>query len=348
MFPDLISLATGGFDYAVVRLVQGLTRAAGGRGVPNVQERLHRLREATRLYRDLSPEVFYAPPPPLHPLRTQHVRDLPGGEVVDLSWDSGYTPREPQSRDSYLALEENRIAHARLLRHASPRPAIVCLHGYGAGVHRFEEIAWNARWLYSKGLDVALLTLPFHALRAPRGRNSPMFPSASVGRTIEGFGQAVWDTRALLSWLRARGSPLAGLAGMSLGGYTAALTATVEAKLDYAILFIPLGDLTDVTVEHEALRGKEIPPFVVEAGKEALRLVRPLARTPLIPGDKMLVAAARADRITVVDTHAHKLAEHFHAPTVTFTGSHLVQLGRATAFAEMARLLARQGALQPR
>ena len=345
-FPDLISLAAGGFDYAVVRLVQGLSRGAG-RG-PDFQERLRRLQLAARAYRDIDPAAFFAPPPALQPLRAQHVRDLPGGEVVDLAWQSGFTPHEPQLRSDYLAFEENRIAHARLLRHAEPRPAIVCLHGYGAGIHRFEELAWNARWLYRKGLDVALLTLPFHALRAPRFRKAPAFPSASIGRTIEGFGQAVWDVRSLLNWLRSRGSPLAGLAGMSLGGYTAALTATVEARLDYAVLFIPLGDLTDVTVEHEALRGQHVPPYLIQAGKEALSLVRPLARTPLVPGDRMLVAAARADRITPAEAHAHKLAEHFRAPMVTFAGSHLVQVGRATAFAQMARLLARQGALRPR
>jgi pimeloyl-ACP methyl ester carboxylesterase len=175
-----------------------------------------------------------------------------------------------------------------------------------------------------------------------------MFPSGRIGRTIEGFGQAVWDLRSLLAWLRARGAPMAGVAGMSLGGYTAALAATVEPRLDYGILIIPLGDLTDVAVEHDALRGKLIPPWLAEAGKRALTLVRPLAREPLVPGDRMLIAAAEADRITLSATHARKLAQHFRAPLVTFNGAHLIQIGRRTAFAGMAKLLARRGAIRGR
>jgi hypothetical protein len=101
-------------------------------------------------------------------------------------------------------------------------------------------------------------------------------------------------------------------------------------------------------VEHEALRGKLIPPWLAEAGKRALTLVRPLARGPVIPGDRMLIAAAEADRITLSATHARKLAQHFRAPLVTFNGAHLIQIGRRTAFAEMARLLARRGAISGR
>ena len=344
---DLLSLAASGFDLAVVRLAQGFARASAGRR-PGHGERLLRVEQAAALAAAIDPGRFFAAPGPMRGARQSFVRDLPGGEVVDLSWESGWEPHETSSRASYLAYVENRTAHARLLRHAAPRPTLVCLHGYRAGFHRLEEIAWNARWLYRLGLDVALLTLPFHALRAPRGRAAPMFPSAHVLRTLEGFGQAIWDLRSLLTWMRGRGAPLAGVAGMSLGGYTAALAATVEANLDYAVLFIPLADLTDVAVEHAALRGEQFPPQLVDAGKRALTLVRPLARKPLIPGDRMLVAAASADKITKAATHAHRLADHFHAPLVTFAGAHLLQLGRRTAFARMAALLAKQGALHPR
>jgi len=241
---------------------------------------------------------------------------------------------------------ENRTACARLFRHATPRPALVCIHGYRGGVYRLEALAWQVRWLYRLGLDVALFTLPFHSLRAPpRRRATPLFPTSHVGRTIEALGQAVWDLRSLLGWLRSRGAPMAGVAGMSLGGHAAALAATVEAALDYAVLFIPLGDLTDVAVEHEALRGAEVPHQLVEAGKRALRLVRPLARAPVVPPERVLVVAAEGDRITDATTHARRLAAHFGAEMETFAGSHLLQLGRRKGFAAMARLLARRGAI---
>jgi dienelactone hydrolase len=347
-FNQLLARAASGVDVAAVRLLQEIARRAAGPALSHL-ERLAKLQESARAYAAIAPAALFAQPPPLERIAERRVRRLPGGgEVIDLHWHSGYVPHEPGGRDAYLQYVENHTAYARLLRHAQPRPALVCLHGYRAGVHAFEEIAWSARWFYALGLDVALLTLPFHALRAPRSAPGPLFPSTRVGRTIEGFGQAVWDLRRLLEWLRRKGAPMAGIAGMSLGGYTAALASTVEASLDYAVLFIPLGDLTDVAVEHEALRGEQVPPWITDAGKRALALVRPLQRAPLVPGHRMLVVAAEGDRITHTATHAQKLAAHFQAPLVTFPGAHLVQLGRRVGFVAMAQLLARLGAIPPR
>ena len=334
--------AAARFDVAVVRIAQSIARRAAGGGPPH-EERLRALQRTAEKYRRVDAAAFFAEPPSPRMNETL-ARALPGGgEVVDLSWTSGWEPHDPDEREHYLSFEENRVAHARLLRHRQPAPAIVCLHGYRAGVHRFEELAWNARWLYRKlGLDVALLTLPFHARRAPRGRFAPVFPSMRTGRTVEGFGQAVWDARALMRWLRERGAPKLGVAGMSMGGYTAALLSTVEARLDFAVLFIPLADLTDVAFEHEALRGASVPEFLRDAGKQALQLVRPLARAPLVPGERMLVAAAQADRITLAASHAQALAAHFHAPLVTFPGGHLLQFGRRAALRRMAQLIRAQ------
>ena len=337
--------AAARFDVAIVRLSQLLQRPPGFRKHASAAQRLAWLELTAQAYSRVDPAVFYAEPP-VPRMSQRQVR----ADVVDLTWESGWVPHDPGVRADYLRFSENRIAHARLLRHKQPRPAIVCIHGYRAGVHRFEEVAWSARWLHQRlGLDVALLTLPFHALRAPRGRLSPVFPSRHTGRTVEGFGQAVWDARTLLRWLRERGAPLAGVAGMSLGGYTTALLATVEPRLDWAVPFIPLGDLTDVAIEHEELRtGVVSSGQLREAGKRALQLVAPLDRKPVIAGEKMLVVAAEADRITRLDTHAARLAEHFHAPLVTFPGGHLIQLGRRAGLRAMAQLLARAGALPRR
>jgi dienelactone hydrolase len=325
------------FDVAVVRFFERIAQPPLRRRVSH-DERLAQLEHTARVYGSVRPDEFF-PAPPIPRMSERRVRAVPGGEVVDVAWDSGWVPFDAATRDAYLRFGENRIARARLLRHDRPSPAIVCLHGYRAGVHRFEEMAWRAGHLYSRlGLDVALLTLPFHALRAPRGRLAPVFPSMRAGRTIEGFGQSVWDTRALLSWMRSRGSSRAGVAGMSLGGYTAALLATVEAQLDWAVLFIPLADLTDVVFEHAALRGRPLPERLREPGKQALHLVRPLARAPVIPGDRMLVVAAQADRITQI-AHAERLAAHFGAPLVTFPGGHLLQFGRWRGISAMEKLI---------
>ena len=346
----LLARAGGGFDVAIVRIAQELAKRSTRTSQTPPQRRSY-LDDIAQRYAAIDPAEFYAAPPPIDRVRETFVREVtsePRGAVTDVTWPSGWVPKAAEGRERYLAIRENGVVHVRLMRHPTPRPAIVCIHGYRAGTFSFEERAWGMRWLHRLGLDVALFTLPFHALRAPANRRrTPLFPSADVARTNEAFGQAMWDLRGLVAWLRLRGAPQVGIAGMSLGGYTTSLAATVEPSLDFAIPFIPLADMTDVVVEHEALRGTVVPPELIEAGKRSMHLVRPLARTPVVSSDKMLVVAAQGDRITQ-SSHAQLLAKHFGCPMVTFPGAHLLQFGRREGFAAMAKFLAGRGIIAPR
>lgn len=350
----LLGRAGARFDVAVVRIAQTLAKRARRRQ-QSPDERLAYLLSVAEKYESLGDDVMFPEPPPIAAMRETFVREIgaggsngrawTAGGVSDATWESGFVPRLEEARDRYLRWKENATVHARLFRHRDPRPAIVCIHGYRAGAFTFEERAWAAAWLYRLGLDVAIFTLPFHALRAPAARRTtPLFPAADVARTNEAFAQAVWDLRALVSWLRARGAPSVGVAGMSLGGYTTALAATVDTTLDFAIPFIPVADMTDVVVDHEALRGTKVPRSLIEAGKRSMHVVRPLARKPAIPGDRVLVVAAENDRIAQ-RSHAELLARHFGAELVTFPGAHLLQFGRREGFGAIARFLAKRGVL---
>ena len=90
-----------------------------------------------------------------------------------------------------------------------------------------------------------------------------------------------------------------------------------------------------------------MPNALVEAGKQAMALVRPLGRPPAIAGDRMMVVAAEGDRITRT-SHAKALVAHFGAEMVTFPGAHLLQFGRREAFAAIAKFLARREVISPR
>lgn len=340
--------AGAGFDVAVVRIAQELAKRASSRK-QDVGERKTYLERVAREYGELDRAEFFAAPPKLEHLEQSRVRDLPNGEVVDVSWSSGWSCARDEQRERWNRYRENHTSHVRWFRHRDRvAPAIICIHGYRAGTFSFEERSFGAEWMYRLGLDVVLFTLPFHALRAPHNRRStPLFPTADVARTNEAFGQAMWDLRGLIRHLRDRGAPHVGVMGMSLGGYTTALLATVEPNLDFAIPYIPLSDLTDVVVEHEALRGTVVPKELVEVGKQAMALVRPLGRPPAIAGDRMMVVAAEGDRITRT-SHAKALAAHFGAELVTFPGAHLLQFGRREAFAAIAKFLARREVISPR
>lgn len=340
--------AGAAFDVGVVRIAQELAKRTSSRR-QDVSQRLSYLQGVARAYADVDREQFYAKPPKLTDYGQSRVRDLDRGEVLDVSWPSSWTCARDDQRARWNRWRENNTVHVRWLRHRDRiAPAIMCIHGYRAGTFTFEERAFGAEWLYRLGLDVALFTLPFHALRAPQNRRgTPLFPTADVARTNEAFGQAVWDLRRLLRLLRDRGAPHVGVMGMSLGGYTTALLATVERELDFAIPYIPLSDLTDVVVEHEALRGTVVPTELIDAGKQAMALVRPLGRPPAIASDKVMVVAAEGDRITRT-SHARALSEHFGAELVTFPGAHLLQFGRREAFASIAKFLARHDVISPR
>ena len=78
-------------------------------------------------------------------------------------------------------------------------------------------------------------------------RSGALFPSANLVRTNEAFGQAVFDLRALAAYLRANGAPSVGAIGMSLGGYTTALWASVDPTLAFANLEVgPTGLNLDI------------------------------------------------------------------------------------------------------
>lgn len=303
-------------------------------------ERMEALRAIAELYPHDHPEYFREPRPITPTERV--VRWSAGGHrVLDLSWASDYQPFAPVMSERLERYAENRVAAARAFLGPEPRPVVLLVHGYMAGHYDLEQRVWPIEWLDRIGLDAVLPVLPFHAVRGPARRlgQPPPFPGSDPRVSNEGFRQAMADFRDLVAWLRGRGHPAVGVMGMSLGGYTTSLLATVERELAFAIPIIPLASLADFARDQGRLGSH---PGETELQHRALdaahRVVSPLARTPLVPGERMLVVAARADRITPV-AHARRIAHHFGAPLESWHGGHLLQFGRAEKFRRIGRLL---------
>jgi len=130
---------------------------------------------------------------------------------------------------------------------------------------------------------------------------------------------------------------------MSLGGYTTSLTATIDPSLAFLVPIIPLTSLPDFALEHGELN----PAPELAAHEHALlervyRVVSPLARTPRIASEHVLVVGAKADRITPVE-HARRLAAHFSAPLIAWHGGHLLQVGRNACFGRIESFLSELG-----
>lgn len=339
----LLSGAAAAFDKAATLAAYASSKRARSKsraeGLGHV-ERMEALERLAGLYPPDAPGYFRAPRTIAPEERL--VRWLEGGRrVLDLTWPSEYECFEGGIAERYLRTEENAVAVARLLTGPRPRPVAILVHGYMAGSYDLEQRLWPVEWLDRIGMDVAFFVLPFHGLRSgarPLGK-PPLFPGSDPRMTNEGFRQAMNDLADLVHWLLGRGHPAVGVMGMSLGGYTTALAATVVEELAFAVPLIPLACLADFAREQGRLGST---PEETELQHRALekvhRVVSPLSRPPLLATERLLVIGAHADRITPVG-HASRIAQHFNAPLESWHGGHLLQFGRADKFRRIGRLL---------
>lgn len=362
----MLTRAAAGVDRVVARAL--LTRNARARSRSRAEslghdERIEALKSIRAIYD--RPEHFeeatdFFPRPGAVAVETRPVRRMSypvsgrrarkNAEVVDLAWPTHSTPHCADVRDRFDHAE-NHAAAARLFTGArdggasAQRPAIVLVHGYRAGQFGVEERVWPISWLLRRGFDVALFVLPFHGVRAPRGRG-PMFPNSDPRVTNECLRQAMVDLRVLRSHLMSRGADEVGIMGMSLGGYTTALAATVD-PWSFAVPLIPLASFADMALRGGRFVGDdEAQSAQHEALEAAHRVVSPLARAPLVARDRIKVIAAEGDQVTTVE-QARKLADHFGVALELVPGGHILQFGRGRAFKSVGRMFAELGLGQP-
>lgn len=246
----------------------------------------------------------------------------------------------------YPQIDPNSTMHARWFRHDDgPRPTVVILHGFMGGHLALEERMWPIRRLYAHGIDVLLTVLPLHGPRTdPRRRfKQPDFPGADPRSAVEGFRHMVHDHLTLFDYLLDGRAQQLGVVGMSLGGYSAALLATLDPRLRLAVFDMPLASIPDIALRTGRMIGSDIEKALqVRALHRTYRTISPLSRPSLLPADRALVVAGSADQVTGL-AHGEALAAHFEARTSVFAGSHLLPLGRLTAQAPMWELLRSAG-----
>ncbi len=308
------------------------------------------------------PSAFF-PVPDAPVVTLTPVGDGPlGTQVIDLAYASDYEPFLPAARELHDRVPENHTAHARWWRSGSQgpseRPTIVLLHGWGGGNYWVTARTFLVPYWLRHGYDVVAFTLPFHGDRAPATRqlgprSGALFPSPNPMRTNEGFGQAIHDLRALALFLRSRGASAVGVMGMSLGGYTTALWASVAGEheaaiggVDFAVAMIPAVSMARLMWSHG-----ETSPVRQRAAKagiteellaDAFAVHAPLTRPVRLPSTRLAVIAGRGDRITPPE-QAEALARHWGVEVSWFDGGHLAQVGRGDAMRNVRRQLGSLG-----
>lgn len=300
-----------------------------------------------------NPNRFFTPPPDDVYIRRDTPRSPafrpPGGTCEDLSFLSPFRTVHPAMRDSYHRHWANRVAHARYWRHdQGPRPTVIAIHGFGADPYWLNEWLFSIRWFYEHlGCDVLLFTLPFHGPR--QTRFSPFsghgFFAGGLAHINEAFAQAVYDFRVFLNYLlRDMGTPEVGVTGISLGGYTAALLASVEPRLQFAIPNVPVVTLADLALEWTPMDWL-IRPMLTTLGLSVRDLRRYMAvhcaltYQPVIPTDRLMIIGGVGDRLAP-PKQTRLLWDHWERCRLYwFPGSHVLHLDREAFFRQIAVFL---------
>lgn len=268
------------------------------------------------------------------------------GTVENVSFTSGFEAVNPAMRDTWRALGRNNTARFQHWRHDDgPRPTLCVIHGFMGSPYLFNGLFFSLPWFFRSGYDVVLFTLPFHGRRAEKHSPFSGFGYFSHGMSgfAEAMAQAVHDFRSVVDYLELTGVDRVALTGLSLGGYTSALLAAVEPRLQAVVPNVPV-----VSVESE-IRDWFPANLLLHAGQRMGRIPddefatstafhSPLNYPPLVAKDRRLIITGLGDRLAPPE-QAEMLWEHWDRCALHwFPGNHVLHvsqpayLRRMTAF----------------
>ncbi|MCC2638698.1 MAG: hypothetical protein K0Q68_2417 [Moraxellaceae bacterium] len=247
---------------------------------------------------------------------------------------SPYQALNPALREAYSRHHHSHQVVAQHWRHpAGPRPTLIFAHGYFVNPRWLNSLFFSLRTFYEQGYDILLYTQPFHG-----DRRAPHEPFSGYGIFARGFAEAneamlqsVYDLRVWINYLEAQGVRHVGVAGMSLGGYVAALAASCDTRLDYAISNVPAVVVADMALEWPLVQPVS-KVFLGSRGlglrdlRHALAIHCPLTWQPVIDPDRLLIIGGAGDRFTspryIQLLHEHWAGSHLH----WFPGNHVLHL----------------------
>lgn len=244
------------------------------------------------------PESFFTFPAKASTYSIMERRLYHDGEYQLISYQSGYTAKNPFITERYNSYTANMTGYlVRWTHRDNNRKTVLCHHGYMLGEPRQAKKMFRVKNLFERGLDVALFIAPFHWKRGSGSlsqRGLYLQPD-DVVMTCECVGQAMYDLYNSFLILSELGAPEIGLIGASLGGYNAALFVSLTQIASFAALIVPAINFTRPLGPDTARL-----PFPIEGQlKEKIRRVwelhSPLNFSPKIPKERILVVASRGD-----------------------------------------------------
>ena len=312
-------------------------------------------REAMAFYAELGaakdPELSFPAPREMPRVATRPANPIAEwtahGHVENIRFTSSFEAINPALREHRRGYTRNNVVHAQHWRHDDgPHPTLCLIHGLMGSAYLFNGLFFSLPWFYRSGYDVLLYTLPFHGRRAEK--RSPYSGYGYFADGMAGFAeamaQAVHDFRSVVDYLEYTGVDRIALTGMSLGGYTSALIASVDDRVQAVIPNVPV-------VTPDAAFDDWFPAnLLVKLGNRATGIDRessaaasqyhsPLNYAPLVPKDRRLIITGLGDRLAPPEQaellwrHWDRCAFHW------FPGNHVLHVSQPDYLRRMTRFL---------
>jgi pimeloyl-ACP methyl ester carboxylesterase len=268
------------------------------------------------------------------------------GTVDNISFPSSFRAINPAMRERWSRWGSNNVVHAQHWRHNDgPHPTLCVIHGFMGSSYLANGRFFTLPYYFRSGYDVLMYTLPFHGPRAEKC--SPFsgygYFSSGLSGFAEAMAQAVHDFRSIIDYLRHTGVERIALTGISLGGYTSALVASVEDRLEAVVPNCPV--VTPARMFDEWFPANKLMGLGLRLAKisraelsAALSYHSPLNYRPLVPKDRRMIITGLGDRMAPPG-QAQMLWEHWDRCALHwFPGNHVLHvsqldyLRRMTAF----------------
>jgi pimeloyl-ACP methyl ester carboxylesterase len=269
------------------------------------------------------------------------------GRVHNIRFNSSFEAVNPALRDQCRGYERNNVVRAQHWLHDDgPHPTLCVIHGFMGSPYLFNGLFFSLPWFYRSGYDVLLYTLPFHGKRAEK--YSPFSGYGYFAHGFAGFAeamaQAVHDFRSLIDYLEFTGVDRIALTGMSLGGYTSALIASVDDRIQAVIPNVPVVTPEKTADEwFPANQMVRLRNLIADTDHElagaASMYHSPLNYPPLVPEDRRLIIAGLGDRLAPPQ-QAELLWEHWDRCAFHwFPGNHILHVSQPDYLRRMTQFM---------
>jgi len=300
------------------------------------------------------PSVFFREPPENVRVTEYEPRwtifEPDDGRCVGLKFNSPYEPWNPRLESTFAAHRNNRVARARWWRHNDgPRPVLLAIHGFMADPYWLNVKFFALQEYYEQGYDVVLATLPHHGLRAEDSTvySGQGFFSSGMSGINESMGQAVCDLRVLMRYLRRDcGVEKIAVTGVSLGGWTASMLASLHDDIEAVIPNVPVCSPVDLLLEWQPAgaivrTGLFGMRWSVRYLREIMAVTTPLTYKPMLPPERLMIIGGVGDRLAP-PKHSRLLWDHWGRCRIHwFPGNHVLHLDRGAYIQHMTEFLHR-------